>query len=163
MKNEVKEYIFSAFTLALSVFFLYKSLAMPKTAALLPMLTAGLVFIFSVAMAYQAYRTARPEKAQTGYEAGAVANEENVANEEKVNVGRVIWYVAMMALYIYFISSVGYFIVTPIFMLVCYVLLKATGIPKAIAISAGFAIFIYFLFVSFLKLPIPLGLMESLF
>jgi hypothetical protein len=108
-------------------------------------------------MAYQAYRTARSREAKTDAEAVGLER------EEKVIVGRVIWYVVMMALYIYFISSVGYFIVTPIFMLICYVLLKATSIPKAIAISAGFAIFIYFLFVSFLKLPIPLGLMESLF
>ena len=158
MKNEVKEYIFSAFTLAFSVFFFYKSLAMPRTAALLPMLITGLVAVFSIAMAFQAYKTARLERPKTKEEAVA-----SIEDEGKVVVVRVIWYVAMMALYIYYISSVGYFITTPIFMLVCYALLKATSIPKAMAISAGFALFIYYLFVSFLKLPIPLGLMESLF
>jgi hypothetical protein len=103
-------------------------------------------------MSLQAYRNSHRRQTEGG---------EAETSEGKIVAGRVAWYVCLMALYIFLISRVGYFIVTPLFMTISYMLLKAAGFVKAAAISVGFAIFIYALFVVFLKLPIPLGLMES--
>jgi hypothetical protein len=47
-------------------------------------------------------------------------------------------------------------------MILGYVFLRAMGLVRAILVGVGFSIFIYFLFVWFLKLPIPMGCLESL-
>ncbi len=56
----------------------------------------------------------------------------------------------------------GYFPATALFMMLSFLLLRAAGFVKSLLITALFCGFIYALFVSFLKLPVPLGLLESL-
>ena len=78
----------------------------------------------------------------------------------KINVQHVVVFVAAIAVYIYLIPILGYFIATPLYMVVMYAYLKAIGLLKSIIISVCFSAFIYALFVWFLKLPIPVGFLE---
>jgi hypothetical protein len=134
--------------MALSLFFLQKSLSMSRTAARFPQLIAGLVLILALAMAFQTWKRA------PGF-----GGEEKEPSAPIHHV-RVAVYVAAMVLYIFLIPRLGYFIATPLFMLVSYGYFRATGPVRTVLICLGFPVFIYLLFVLFLKLPIPLGLME---
>jgi hypothetical protein len=149
MTNATKpylHYLFTVFTLGVSVFFFYSSGTLPRSAALLPKIVASLVAVFSVSMAVQAYKTRTAEKSGSP--------------EQKINVVRAVCFAAMIGIYIYLIPTVGFFIMTPLYIFLVYMYLKAARIWVALVISVGFSGFIYALFVSFLKLPVPLGLME---
>lgn len=144
-----KHVLFSLIPLALSVYFFVEAHNMPATASFFPKILAVLVALFSILMIAGAVRDA---KKINPAEEGA----------EKINLTRVAAFVAGIALYIYFIPKVGYFIATPLFMIMMYAYLRAISLWKSIVISVCFSVFIYCLFVWFLKLPIPLGYMESL-
>ncbi len=124
---------------------------MPSSAALFPHLVAGLVFFFSGAMVFKSLN-----EAKTGQE----NPHPNLAMNKKIHVPRVILFTALIALYIFLIPRIGYFVATPLFMVVTYMFLRAIGFFRAILVSLGFSVFIYVLFVWFLKLPIPWGLLE---
>jgi hypothetical protein len=96
-------------------------------------------------MAFNAWRSAPAEESRA-----------------KINVKRLVIYAAMLAVYIFTTETVGYFITTPVFMIVSYLFLKAAGFVKAVLITAAFMVFVYLLFVQFLNLPVPLGLLEPL-
>lgn len=151
MGSVFKHYLFSAFAMMLAIFFFVEANDMPRQAALFPKLISGLVAVFSVLMAVNAYRDAKR----------APVEEANYG-EGRVNVPRVVVFVGLVAAYIYLIPRVGYFIMTPLFILGTYIYLKAISPIKALVISLGFTAFIYGLFVSFLKLPIPMGFLESI-
>jgi len=102
-------------------------------------------------------QSVRDVKNGTGEPAG------DTSAQQKIHVPRVILYTLSIAVYIYLIPRIGYFIATPLFMVVSYLYLKAAGFVRAMLISLGFSVFIYFLFVWFLKLPIPMGLLERFF
>jgi uncharacterized membrane protein len=145
----MKHYLFSFFTLGLSAFFFYQSGTLPGGAALLPKLIAGLVALFSAMMIAQAYRSGGAEKSGGRDETSPM-----------INVKRAACFTAMIAVYIYLIPIVGFFVMTPVYITLSYMYLKAANFAAALLISAGFSAFIYALFVWFLKLPVPLGIME---
>jgi hypothetical protein len=139
-------YLFAAFTLGVSVFFFYSSGTLPRSAALLPKIVASLVAVFSVSMAVQAYKAGAAEKSGSP--------------GQKINVVRALCFAVMIGVYIYLIPVVGFFVMTPLYIFLVYMYLKAVKAWIALVISVVFSGFIYALFVSFLKLPVPLGLME---
>ena len=142
--------LFAFFTLALGTYFFIAGSAMPRTASLFPKIMALLVVGLSLAMVVQAFSAARKQ---------AKAPE---APSPKLHILRTTVYIVLIAAYIFLIPRLGYFIATPLFMMVSYLYLRATGFLKALLISLGFCIFIYLLFVWFLKLPIPMGYLETL-
>jgi hypothetical protein len=145
-------YLFAAFTLGVSVFFFYRSGTLVRSAALLPRIVALLAAGFSVAMAAQTYRAGIPEKRD---------QDEGNSPEQKIHVLRAVCFVVMIGIYIYLVPTVGFFIMTPLYIFLTYMHLKAVKPVFALLISILFTGFIYALFVSFLKLPVPLGFMES--
>jgi hypothetical protein len=150
----LKHGLFAVFTFILAGYFFFKGYSMPSSAALFPQLVAGLVFLLSGAMVFQSLREAKNRSGEPA--SGA-------AVEQKIHVPRVILFTALIALYIFLIPRIGYFVATPLFMVVMYMFLRAIGFFRAILISLGFSVFIYFLFIWFLKLPIPMGLLERFF
>ena len=152
MNYILKHVLFALFTCGLAGYFFFKASSMPRSASLFPQIVAGLIFLLSAAMVFKA---AHDVRGSGGEDAGAPAG--------KIHVARVVVFVALTAAYIFLIPRIGYFVVTPLFMLVMYTFLRALGIFKALVISVGFSVFIYFLFIWFLKLPIPMGLLEALF
>ena len=142
MTNAMKHYLFSAFTLGISAFFFYNSRNLPNSAALFPRLIAALVALFSVLMAAQAHKAEKP------------------AEEPGQEIHATLCFTVTIAVYIYLIPILGFFIITPIYIVFTYMYLKAANFFAAAAIGVLFSAFIYALFVGFLKLPVPLGLME---
>jgi hypothetical protein len=145
MSYFMKHLLFSIFSFAFALFFYVEANSMVDSARLFPQIVAGLVFVLSVVMAFNAWRSAPAEE-----------------NKTRINVKRLVIYAVMLAVYIWTTDTVGYFITTPVFMIVSYLYLKAAGFFKAIAITAAFMLFVYLLFVQFLNLPVPLGLLEPL-
>ena len=87
----------------------------------------------------------------------AASNNDFVQN---IAVKRVFLFAVFIALYIFLIDTIGYFIVTPIFVIVAFIYLKAAKLKTVIFIAVGFTAFIYALFVMFLKIPVPMGLLS---
>ncbi len=149
----VQHVLFAVFTVGLGLYFFIKAFFMPSTAAHFPTIIASLVFILTASMVVEALRKVRRGS-------GVPISK---APEEKILVPRVVSYVALTAVYIFLIPRIGYFVATPIFMIISYSYLRALGTFKILLVSICFSIFIYFLFVWFLKLPIPMGLLEPFF
>ena len=148
----LRHILFATFTIGLGGFFFLSASSMPTSASLFPKLVAVIVLLLSGSMIVQAFAKARnsgtPEHAEE--------------QEQPLHVVRVVVYVVLMVAYIFFIPRIGYFIATPLFMLLSYGWLRALGIARAFLLSIAFSVFIYALFVWFLKLPIPMGVLESL-
>ena len=66
----------------------------------------------------------------------------------------------MIFAYILAIDPLGYFLVTPAFLIGALSYLRAIKMRYILIITFIFTIFVYLLFVKFLHLPIPLGLMS---
>ena len=145
MSYFMKHLLFSVFAFVFALFFYVEASSMSASAGMFPKIVAGLVFVLSVVMAFNAWRSAPAEESRA-----------------KINVKRLVIYAAMLAVYIFTTETVGYFITTPVFMIVSYLFLKAAGFVKAVLITAAFMVFVYLLFVQFLNLPVPLGLLEPL-
>ena len=144
MSYFAKHLLFATFTISVGLFFFISAQSMPSAASLFPQIISILIFILSALMVYSSTKAVPGTK------------------KAPVNVKRVVIYAALIAVYIAATDYVGYFITTPLFMIVSYLYLKATGFFKAFLISAAFSFFIYLLFVIFLNLPVPLGLLEPL-
>lgn len=144
MSYFTKHLLFAAFTISVGLFFFISAQSMPSAASLFPQIISVLIFILSVLMVLNA-RSGSPE-----------------TKSEPVSVKRVVIYAVLIAVYIGTTNYIGYFITTPLFMIISYLYLKAAGFFKALLISVAFSIFIYLLFVKFLNLPVPLGLLEPL-
>ena len=149
----LKHSLFAVFTVGLGLYFFVKAFSMPSTAAHFPTIIASLVFLLSASMVVEALRKVRRGGGVPGSEAA----------DGKILVTRVVSYVALTAAYIFLIPRIGYFVATPLFMIISYSYFRALGTFKVLLVSIGFSIFIYLLFVWFLKLPIPMGLLEPFF
>ena len=139
----VQHLLFSVFAVSLGLYFYIAGGSMPDSARLFPQLMSVLIFLFSGLMAFNAW----------------LAPEDGV--KVKINIFRVAIFAAGIALYIASTETLGYFISTPLFMVAGYLYLRAAGFFKALAIALCFSTFVYLLFVRFLNLPVPMGLLES--
>jgi len=77
-----------------------------------------------------------------------------------INKKNALVFVGLTVAYILGINYIGYFIATPAFILIAFRFLKSMNNRNTALVAAGFTIFVYLVFVSFLQLPIPLGPME---
>ena len=139
----VQHLLFSAFTVSIGLYFYVAANAMPDSARMFPQMMAVLIFLFSGLMVFNAWRV--PEDGV----------------KVKINVLRVTVFAAGVAVYIASTEALGYFISTPLFMVAGYLYLRAASLLKAALIALSFSVFVYLLFVRFLNLPVPMGLLES--
>ena len=146
MNNLAKHGLASALTLILAIVLYVDSFKLPDAAASLPRLLAWIIIVLSLAMFAEAW-----------YKERKIANVKQEVHEP-ILVLRVFIFVAMIVLYVALIKPLGYFLVTPVFLILALAFLKATRLWKAVLIALGFTLFCYLLFVMFLKLPIPMGL-----
>lgn len=146
MNNLAKHGLASALTLTLAIVFYVNSLKLPDAAASLPRILAVIIILLSFAMFGEAwYNERKNRKVQQEY-------------SEPIHGFRVFVFAALIALYVILIKPLGYFLVTPLFLIVALSYLKATRLWKSVLIALGFTLFCYLLFVWFLNLPIPMGL-----
>ena len=149
MRRSVKEGLFAVWAVALAVLFQHQSLTLTDSAALLPRLLIACIILLSGLMALNAVR-----EEQRKTDPGLLS--------APINTLRLCAFTGLLAAYIFSVESVGYFIATPLYILASYSLLRAAPLWKSLCIAVLFSLFIYLLFIVFLHLPIPLGLLKNL-
>ena len=70
--------------------------------------------------------------------------------------GQFFLIMALSAVYVILIDIIGFFVTTAIYLFVTMVALKSS-VKWSIVVSILFPIFLYLIFVSFLKVPVPKG------
>jgi len=72
---------------------------------------------------------------------------------------RIGVFVSLILAYVLTIVPLGYFIATPVFLIGSFLFLRSTKMHWILAIAVGFTAFVYLLFVLFLHMPVPMGLL----
>lgn len=159
MKNHIKLLIAAILSISFSALFFFNSFKIPKVAVKLPRILMSLIVVLSIGIVLEGYI-----KKNNKLKSKNPKKQKNEKDEEvelgKINYMQVIIFTAMIAIYIMTMKPIGYFIMTPIYFIANYLFLKATNVRNIVLISAGFTAFVYFVFVVFLKLPIPMGLFQ---
>jgi len=146
------------FCMVAGIFFV-DTLDMVKAANELPRLLMFLVVALSVGMVFESYKKSKKEalKDKASSE-GAKAR----PAFDKSGFVRLVLFVILIAAYAFLLQPVGYFIVTPLFIVGAYMLLEATSLVVSILTGIGFSVFVYLLFVLFLHLPVPMGILSGI-
>ena len=147
MSRVQQEITFAVLVIALGIAFFYGTINMPPTAALFPRILAGMLIALAVLMLLQ-----------TGHRARARGEEEE---KTPVNTTRLVVFFALCVGYVGSVDFLGYFFATPLFIIITYTYLRSLSFAKSVVCAALFSGFIYVLFVWFLHLPVPLGLLEK--
>ena len=160
MKNQIRLYIAGGLAIMFALLFYIKAIDMSESAAFLPKILIGLIIFLSIGTMIEGYH--REKKHIVLKKRIDERSDEDEVQEEpaKLNIPRIIVFVIMIATYIFLLKPVGYFIMTPIFALSAHSFLKATKIKNILLIAVGFTVFVYVLFVAFLKIPIPMGILQ---
>ena len=150
MKKLVPYILFAGVIDLLAVVFYLDTLRMPKSAYQMPRILIVLVLILSTFMIGERVLQLR--------KAPPVAYNDAVSGN--VSVLRIAVFVLLLFAYVMTIKPLGYFIATPAFLIGSLVFLRSTKLPWIMAIAVGFTGFVYLLFVLFLHMPVPMGLLE---
>ncbi len=142
MSNFIKKTIGAGIAIGLALLFYSRSTSLPLFAKRSPTILIVVVILLSILMIIEAYRK---------------KHENPQEKPSKINVKRAVIFTLFIAIYIFSIKPIGYFVMTPIYIISTYLYLKSTSLRNMVLISLGFTVFVYALFVMFLKLPIPLG------
>jgi putative tricarboxylic transport membrane protein len=150
---------------ALSGLFYTSSLTMPPAAYHMPQILAVLVSVLAVMMVVDVFLYKRRKQSEEATDEATDATADNTAPYiggffDGMNVPRTAAFMAMVVLYILLLESVGYFIMTPLFLVGTLSLLRGTRPWIIIVISVVAPMIVYFIFVTFLDLPMPMGLMK---
>lgn len=135
----------SSIVLILCVVFFVESLNYPADVALLPQILIIIISFLAIGMSVEYYHKNKNSK------------KENEEDKTEVSVKSLIIMGGLTLIYILSIDTIGYFIVTPLFLFISLVYLKAAKIITAVLVSVILPLFIYLIFSVFLNIPIPMG------
>jgi len=132
------------FILEAFYFILIKQL--PPKAARYPYFVLGLMVFLTLPLAIHTFLI-KPKN-----------TEENKEEDQfKGNLyGQFFLVIALSAVYVILIDIIGFFVTTAVYLFVTMLALKS-NIKWSIIVSILFPIFLYLIFVSFLKVPVPRG------
>ena len=132
------------FILEAFYFILIKQL--PPKAARYPYFVLGLMVFLTLLLAINTF-IIKPKDAE----------EDKEEDQFKGNLyGQFFLIMALSAVYVILIDIIGFFVTTAIYLFVTMVMLKS-NIKWNIVVSIVFPIFLYLVFVLFLKVPVPRG------
>ena len=132
------------FILEAFYFLLIKQL--PPKAARYPYFVLGLMVFLTLLLAINTF-IIKPKDAE----------EDKEEDQFKGNLyGQFFLIMALSAVYVILIDIIGFFVTTAIYLFVTMVTLKSS-IKWSIVVSILFPVFLYLIFVSFLKVPVPKG------
>ena len=132
------------FILEAFYFLLIKQL--PPKAARYPYFVLGLMVFLTLLLAINTFLI-KPKNSE----------EDKEEDQFKGNLyGQFFLIMALSAVYVILIDIIGFFVTTAIYLFVTMVALKSS-IKWSIVVSILFPIFLYLIFVSFLKVPVPKG------
>ncbi|WP_427169158.1 tripartite tricarboxylate transporter TctB family protein [Fusobacterium nucleatum] len=130
------------FILEAFYFLLIKQL--PPKAARYPYFVLGLMVFLTLLLAINTF----------------IVKPKNVEDEEDQFKGNLysqfFLIIALSAVYVILIDIIGFFVTTAVYLFVTMLALKS-NIKWSIVVSILFPIFLYLIFVSFLKVPVPRG------
>ena len=132
------------FILEAFYFLLIKQL--PPKAARYPYFVLGLMVFLTLLLAINTF-IIKPKNSE----------EDKEEDQFKGNLyGQFFLIMALSAVYVILIDIIGFFVTTAIYLFVTMVTLKSS-IKWSIVVSILFPVFLYLIFVSFLKVPVPRG------
>ena len=132
------------FILEAFYFLLIKQL--PPKAARYPYFVLGLMVFLTLLLAINTFLI-KPKNSE----------EDKEEDQFKGNLyGQFFLIMALSAVYVILIDIIGFFVATAIYLFVTMVTLKSS-IKWSIVVSILFPVFLYLIFVSFLKVPVPKG------
>ena len=132
------------FILEAFYFLLIKQL--PPKAARYPYFVLGLMVFLTLLLAINTF-IIKPKNAE----------EDKEEDQFKGNLyGQFFLIIALSAVYVILIDIIGFFVTTAIYLFVTMVALKSS-VKWSIVVSILFPVFLYLIFVSFLKVPVPKG------
>lgn len=150
----------AVFFCAVAGIFFIDTLDMVKAANELPRLLMFLVAALSAGMVIESYKKNKKEALDA---ANSGTASQGKPAFDKSGFIRLSLFVALIAAYVFLLQPIGYFIVTPLFIVAAFLLLQATKLFVAVITGLGFSVFVYFLFVVFLHLPVPMGILSGIF
>jgi len=165
MKKLIPYILFAAAVDAMAIVFLVDTTHMPRAAYQMPRIFIGLILLLSVLMVVEQAVLMRKSGSGNGDGAASDAaadpppDADGAGASAEVSLPRIAGFVLLIFCYIMTINPLGYFIATPAFLVATLVFLKSTRLPWIAAIAVGFTGFVYLLFVLFLHMPVPLGLL----
>jgi len=165
MKKLIPYILFGMAIDAMAIVFLVDTLHMPRAAYQMPRIFIALILLLSVLMvAEQAIQLRKKTTGDNGNgapdaEGNGLSGTDGGAVSTEISVPRIVVFVLLIFGYILTINPLGYFIATPAFLVGALVFLKSTRLPWIAAIAVGFTAFVYLLFVLFLHMPVPMGLL----
>jgi integral membrane sensor domain MASE1 len=160
LKNTKKIAIAAVLAIAFALTFLSKAVSLPKTAGYTPKILIAIVILLSVLMIVESYYKEKNNiQAKRRIDERSEEDEDPDEDKTPIDYKKAFLFGIMIAIYIFTMKPIGYFIVTPLFVIIAYRFLKSTSWKNTILISAGFTVFVYLLFVLFLKLPVPMGIL----
>jgi uncharacterized protein YqhQ len=146
---------FAVLALLTAVVFFYLSLGLPPAAYQLPRILIVLIVLLSLGMLGESHLRSKKEK-----ETAAEGSAEEAFSGSSIRTPAI--YALLIAGYVFLLQPIGYFIMTPVFIIASFFFLKSAR-PVAAAVTAFcFTIFVYLLFVLFLHLPIPMGILSGI-
>ena len=132
------------FILEAFYFLLIKQL--PPKAARYPYFVLGLMVFLTLLLAINTFLI-KPKNSE----------EDKEEDQFKGNLyGQFFLIMALSAVYVILIDIIGFFVTTAIYLFVTMVTLRSS-IKWSIVVSILFPVFLYLIFVSFLKVPVPKG------
>lgn len=160
--KSIYKYIIAAIgTLSFALLFYTNSFKLKESSAKLPRILMLLILLLTLGMLAEAYwKATHVSKKKKRIDEKMEEDEDPEESLAVINYKRAVAFGLMIASYIFLLKPIGYFIITPIFIVGTYIFLKATSIRNMLIIATGFTLFVYLIFVVFLKIPIPLGLMK---
>lgn len=163
VKKVFLQITFAGLAVLLAVVFYIHTLHLPKAAYQLPRILIVIVILLSIAMVverlYSHKKNLRQDSKNTDF---PINHNPGVSKEDEfdIRLTRVFVFIVLITGYILTIERLGYFIITPIFIIATYLYLRAAKFLNIILIAVGFTFFVYLLFVLFLHLPIPMGILS---
>lgn len=124
---------------------LIKAMEFPKQSQMMPYVYSFTLIILSLFLGVKALRNR-----------GKVEEEDSVKKEEPLP--RVLLVLIMIFMYVVSIQALGFYSSTMLFLFIFMGLMKAAPIFVSLVISVATSLTVYFLFETFLNVPVPKGM-----
>lgn len=144
MKKYDKFLTIALFIIEVFYFCLIKQL--PKKAAKYPYFILGLLIILTISLAINTFLLKKNSNIE----------DENIFKD--MQYAQFFKVIVLSAIYIFLIDIIGFFSITAIYLFVMMISLKSS-FKWSLFSSIVFPIFLYLVFVSFLRVPIPKGIL----
>ncbi len=162
MRKLIPYVLFAGFIGVVAIILYIDTLDMTKAAYQLPRLVIMLVLALLAMMIVERFLQIRKAAVIMEPAPGTEPVEETAeVADGTVSPARIAVFVVLLIAYVATIKPLGYFIATPLFLVGIMAYLRATSWFRIIFIAVGFTGFVYFLFVFFLNLPVPMGILAS--